>query len=65
MLHLTVDTEGRSELRHGRAMTPGMVGLYLVELAAQHAIRHPSTRDERIAFQRAMQLMGERPEPAD
>lgn len=60
MIQLTVDTEGKPSVMAVPQLTPGMVGLYIVELAARYSKACPSTREDRMAFQRAQQLTDER-----
>lgn len=57
MIQLTVDTEGKPSVMALPALSPGIVGLYLVELAARYSQRCPSTREDRMTFQRAQQLV--------
>lgn len=65
MLRPEVHTDGVSVLAHTKHLTPGMAGLYLAELAARHCTRHPSTREDRMTYERAVQLMNDPPYPGD
>lgn len=56
MIQLTVDTDGKPSVMALPVLAPGIVGLYLVELAARYSKACPSSAEERATFQRAQAI---------